>query len=85
MTASAIHTVSLNTLLPGERGTVHRINNTLTNVRQRLLEMGLIKGTHVELIRCAPMGDPIEVKVRGYRLSLRKREAEAVIVQKDIR
>ena len=76
-------TVSLNTLLPGERGTVQRINTTLTNVRQRLLEMGLIKGTSIELVRFAPMGDPIEVRIRGYRLSLRKLEAEAVIVRKD--
>jgi len=78
-------TVSLNTLLPGERGTVQRINSTLTNVRQRLLEMGLIRGTPIELVRFAPMGDPIEVQVRGYRLSLRRLEAEAVIVQKEPR
>jgi ferrous iron transport protein A len=78
-------TVSLNTLLPGERGTVQRINSTITNVRQRLLEMGLIRGTSIELVRFAPMGDPIEVRVRGYRLSLRRLEAEAVIVQKELR
>jgi ferrous iron transport protein A len=53
------------------------------SVRQRLLEMGLTKGTNVELIRFAPMGDPIEISVRGYRLSLRRVEAESVIVSKN--
>jgi ferrous iron transport protein A len=74
--------VQLNTMVPGERGTVSRITTIGSVVRQRLLEMGLITGTPVELIRVAPMGDPIEVRVRGYRLSLRKLEAESVIVVK---
>ncbi len=75
--------VTLNNLTLGERATVQRITSTLSHVRQRLLEMGLVKGTSVELIRYAPMGDPIEVKVGGYRLSLRRLEAEAVIVQRE--
>ncbi len=49
--------------------------------RGRLLEMGLIVGTPVELIRFAPLGDPIEIKVRGYHLTLRKHEAELIMVQ----
>jgi len=69
-------------MVPGERGVVTRISATASTVKQRLLEMGLIKGTSVEFIRTAPMGDPIEVRVRGYRLSLRRLEAESVIVQK---
>ena len=51
-------------------------------IRQRLLEMGLTKGSSVEFIRTAPMGDPIEILVRGYRLSLRKQEAESVLVER---
>lgn len=47
----------------------------------RLREMGLLPGTPVKLIRTAPMGDPIEIKVRGYHLTLRKSEAENVIVE----
>ncbi|MGE5840299.1 MAG: FeoA family protein [Deltaproteobacteria bacterium] len=74
--------VQLNTMTPGERGVVARINVMGGAARQRLMEMGLIKGTPVELIRVAPMGDPIEVRIRGYRLSLRKLEAESVIVRK---
>jgi ferrous iron transport protein A len=48
--------------------------------RPRLMEMGLLVGTQVELVRFAPMGDPIEIKVRGYNLTLRKSEAEQIFV-----
>lgn len=48
--------------------------------RGRLLEMGLLVGTAVELIRFAPMGDPVEIKVRGYHLTIRKHEAEQILV-----
>lgn len=46
----------------------------------RLREMGVLPGTPVTLVRTAPLGDPIEIKVRGYHLSLRKSEAEHVVV-----
>lgn len=75
--------VTLNTLQPGERGTISRLTTAAVNVRRRLLEMGLIKGTTVEMIRFAPMGDPIEVRVKGYRLSIRREEAESVFVTRD--
>ena len=73
---------ALNTLAPGQRGTISRIATSASNVRHRLLEMGLTKGSSIELVRFAPMGDPIEVKVKGYRLSLRREEAETVIVNR---
>jgi ferrous iron transport protein A len=47
----------------------------------RLREMGLLAGTRITLIRTAPLGDPIEIKVRGYHLTLRKSEAEHVLVE----
>ncbi|MDB6169839.1 MAG: FeoA family protein [Verrucomicrobia bacterium] len=47
----------------------------------RLREMGLLAGTRVTLIRTAPLGDPLEIKVRGYNLSLRKSEADHVLVE----
>jgi ferrous iron transport protein A len=47
----------------------------------RLREMGLLAGTQVTLVRCAPFGDPIEIKVRGYHLTLRKSEAAHVLVE----
>ena len=74
--------VTLDSLIPGEHCVIQRIESGTTTVRQRLLEMGLTRGTNVELIRFAPMGDPIEISVRGYRLSLRRIEAESVIVSK---
>lgn len=51
------------------------------SVRHRLMEMGLTKGTTVRLVRVAPLGDPIELDVRGYRLSIRKSEAMFISVE----
>lgn len=48
----------------------------------RLREMGLMPGTALTLVRIAPLGDPLEVKVRGYNLTLRKSEAEHILVEK---
>jgi ferrous iron transport protein A len=47
----------------------------------RLREMGLMPGTAITLIRAAPLGDPLEVKVRGYNLTLRKNEAQHILVE----
>ena len=47
----------------------------------RLREMGLVAGTRVTLVRTAPLGDPLELKVRGYHLTLRKQEAEQILVR----
>lgn len=49
--------------------------------RARLMEMGLLVGTPVELVRFAPLGDPVEIKVRGYHLTLRRSEAELIRVR----
>jgi len=51
------------------------------DVRGRLLEMGMTPGVTVRLVRAAPLGDPIEVLVRGYHLSVRKSEAAAVEIE----
>ncbi len=50
-------------------------------VRQRLMEMGVTPNTLFEVVRVAPLGDPIEIKIRGYNLSLRKSEAQHVEVE----
>ena len=47
----------------------------------RLREMGLMPGTALTLVRTAPLGDPLEIKVRGYNLTLRKTEAEHILVE----
>ena len=49
-------------------------------VKRRIMDMGLTKGTEVYIRKVAPLGDPVEVTVRGYELSLRKSEAESVLV-----
>jgi Fe2+ transport system protein FeoA len=74
--------ITLNSLQPGECGIVEHIKTTDPKLKMRLLELGLLKGTTIELIRYAPLGDPIEIKIRGYRLSIRKVEAESVIISK---
>ncbi len=74
--------ITLNSLQPGECGVVENITTTDSKLKMRLLELGLLKGTAIELIRYAPLGDPIEIKIRGYRLSIRKEEAESVVISK---
>ena len=73
---------SLSDLGPGQSGRVRRIEGQ-PSARQRLQEMGLVCGTPVQFVRQAPLGDPIEIRVRGYNLSLRRQEAEAVIVERE--
>jgi len=65
---------------PGKKATVVEIKLPAGN-RPRLMEMGLLVGTAVELVRFAPLGDPVEIKVRGYNLTLRKHEAEQIFVR----
>ena len=71
----------LTSLAVGSAGTVSEIKVPGEN-RGRLLEMGLLVGTPVELVRFAPLGDPVEIKVRGYHLTLRKNEAEQIWVKR---
>jgi ferrous iron transport protein A len=52
-----------------------------SSFRRRLLELGLVPGTRVELLRVAPLGDPLELLVRGASLSIRKAEAAAIAVE----
>jgi ferrous iron transport protein A len=70
----------LTSLKVGSAGTVTEIKVATVN-KTRLLEMGLLVGTSVELVRFAPLGDPVEIKVRGYNLTLRRSEAEQILVR----
>ena len=51
------------------------------SVKRRIMDMGITKGTQVYVRKVAPLGDPIEVTVRGYELSLRKADAEMILVE----
>lgn len=67
----------LSDLAPGASGVIQRVDASEA-VRRRLLELGLLPGTAVQAIRRAPLGDPLEIQLRGYRLSLREAEARAI-------
>jgi ferrous iron transport protein A len=69
----------LSSLPPGTAAKVAEIKVAGVS-RPRLMEMGLLVGTEVELVRFAPLGDPVEIKVRGYHLTLRKHEADQIFV-----
>lgn len=61
----------------GETVTVLRLNGTGA-IKRRIMDMGITKGTDIYVRKVAPLGDPIEINVRGYELSLRKADAEII-------
>ena len=71
---------TLDQLRPGQRATVCAVRGEGSAVYQRLMEMGVYDGAELEIVRFAPLGDPIEVRVQGYNLSVRKAEARFVEV-----
>jgi len=72
--------VTLDQLSPGARARIVKINDGGASTH-RLFEMGFYDGGEVEVVRLAPLGDPMEVRVAGYLLSLRKDEAQSVEVE----
>lgn len=73
----------LGDLKVGETGRVLGFNQGENVYRRKLLSMGLTPGTPFNVIRYAPLGDPIEIKVRGFSLSLRRNEAAALLVERE--
>jgi len=71
---------NLKMLKPGQKGRVLRIRKR-GETNKRIVEMGVTPGSVVEVERVAPLGDPIDIKVKGYHLSLRKEEAEGIEVE----
>ena len=80
MSAIAAASRPLTDLALGESAEINHLNAP-PEIRMRLLEMGLTRGTTVRMVRVAPLGDPVELAVRGYRLSVRKSEAAAVMIE----
>jgi ferrous iron transport protein A len=72
--------MNLASLKPGEKGRITAIGS-VGPLKRRLLDMGVLVGEEVKVQKVAPMGDPIEVRVKSYNLSLRKNEAEAIAVE----
>ena len=72
--------VPLHELKVGQRGIIVRVGGQ-GPVRRRMMDMGMVTGAEVKVVRVAPLGDPVEFEVKGYSLSLRKSEARNVIVE----
>lgn len=72
--------MTLDQLSPGARARIVAITDGGPSA-QRLYEMGFIEGSELEVVRLAPLGDPMEVRIAGYLLSLRKHEAHCVEVE----
>ncbi|NOX97562.1 MAG: ferrous iron transport protein A [Nitrospirae bacterium] len=70
----------LRELKPGDKGKITKISGG-GSIYRRILDMGIVKGAEVEMERVAPLGDPVEVKIKGYHLSLRKDEAASIYVE----
>jgi len=73
-------TKRLSELKPKQKGSVVKVGATGA-VKRRIMDMGLVHGAEVEVVRVAPLGDPIEFTVKGYNLSLRQSEAKAIEIE----
>jgi len=74
--------LDLAALAPGDRGRIVGLQRGDRSYREKLLSMGLTPGTEFSVVRLAPMGDPVELSVRGYAVSLRKGEAQLLRVER---
>ena len=72
--------MTLNEIPVGGVCTVTKLNGT-GKLRRRIMDMGITKGVEIKVVKIAPLGDPMELNVRGYELSIRKSEAENIEVQ----
>ena len=73
--------MTLNQLKPGESGIISKVGGQ-GSLRLRFLDMGLIPKTKVTMVKIAPMGDPIEILIRGYELTLRMSDTSEIEVEK---
>lgn len=64
----------------GDKALIEKIERGNKMLTDKLLSMGLTKGTEIEIVRKAPLGDPLDIKIRGFNLSLRKAEADIINV-----
>ena len=80
MQEKVIEKMTLKDLKIGQTGVVVSVKGK-GFIKQRMMDMGLVPGSEVKVIRVAPLGDPIEITVRGYELFLRKDDAEMIEVE----
>jgi ferrous iron transport protein A len=72
--------ITLDQLIPGESGRIIKVSGKGA-IRRRLMDMGLTSGAVIDMIKLSPLGDPVEYRLRGYHLSLRKSEAKTIEVE----
>ena len=72
--------MTLKSASPGSRVIVQKIQGQ-GEVKRRLMDMGIVPGTEIEIQKVAPLGDPVEIKFKGYNLSLRWNEADTILVE----
>jgi Fe2+ transport system protein FeoA len=72
----------LRELDPGDEGRIVKIGGS-GSIRRRMMDMGVVKGTPFRVERVAPLGDPMEILIKGYHLSLRREEAAQITVEVD--
>lgn len=75
--------MTIDDLMIGQQGTIAVVGGEGA-LRLRFLDMGLIPGTKVQLQKIAPMGDPIQISVRGYELTIRREDARKITLQEDV-
>jgi len=75
-------TINLKMLEVGDQGKIVGFDKAGKAYRKKLLAMGLTPGTEFKVTRFAPLGDPVEIKIRGFSLSLRKNEATVLLIEK---
>ena len=73
--------MTLNQLKIGEKGIVKKINTTNKELRRRMLDMGITTRVVIEMKRISPLGDPIDIKLRGYELCMRRKELENIEIE----
>jgi len=74
--------MTIDDLKIGQSGTIRKVGGEGA-LRLRFLDMGLIPGTKVQLQKIAPMGDPIQIQVRGYELTIRREDARKILLQEE--
>jgi ferrous iron transport protein A len=72
--------MTLKAVKPGTRVMVQKLTGC-GKVKRRLMDMGIIPGTEMKVQKIAPLGDPVEIKFKGYNLSLRQEEADTIVVE----
>lgn len=73
---------NISDLKTGENGIIQKVECS-GEIKKRLIDMGITRGTKIKVIKIAPLGDPIEVEVKNYKLSLRKSEAKEILLMEE--